>query len=217
MMRGKAVVAEKPRLAFLFADKLDRLLGAPGRLVVLLGDAVLDVICRGAAVQFLPRGALFVEPLRVSVFWPVRLRVMRPMEHLVPVIDPCLDHAVGAGGQVQFPGQAAGVAGVCKQATHQFLVGRHRLAVLSALGRARIATGHERGPARRADRTLGEGMGKRHAAICQAVDARGAYVRVSQRAYSVVPLLVGADPKYVRARGGHRLQAGTGTPACSRS
>ena len=118
---------------------------------------------------------------------------------------------------MQFSGQAAGVAGVGKQATHQLLVGRHRLAVLSALGRARIATGHERCAARRADRTLGEGMGKRHAAVGQAVDARGAYVRVSQRAYGVVPLLIGADPKYVRARGGHRLQAGTGTPACSRS
>ena len=60
VMRGKTVVAKKPRITFLFVNELDRLFGAPCGLVVFFRDAVLDVICRWSAVELLPRGAFVV-------------------------------------------------------------------------------------------------------------------------------------------------------------
>ena len=179
-------------------DKLDCPLGAPSGLVVLLGDAVLDVIRRCAAVEFLPRCALGMQPLRVGVLGPVRLRVVRPVKDAVAVVDACLDDAVGAGGEVQFAAQTAGVACVGEQAADQFFVGRQRLAVLAALGRPRVTTGHECRTAGGADRALGVRLGERHALANQVVNARSVDVRVAQRADGVVPLLVGANPEHIR-------------------
>ena len=78
--------------------KLDCTIGAPSGLVILLGDAVLNVIRRCATVDFLPRCAFGVQPLRVGVLGPVWLRVMGPVKDAVAVVDACLDDAVVAGG-----------------------------------------------------------------------------------------------------------------------
>ena len=76
VVRGKTVIAEKPRLTFLFVNELDRLFGAPCGLVVFFRDAVLDVICRWSAVELLPRGAFVLQPFRVGILWPIRLGVV---------------------------------------------------------------------------------------------------------------------------------------------
>ena len=99
-------------------NELDRLFSAPGGLVVFFRDAVFDVICRWSAVELVPRGALVVQPLCVGILWPIRLRVVRPVKDPIAVVDSSLDDAVGAGGEMQFTGEAACIAGIGKQPAH---------------------------------------------------------------------------------------------------
>ena len=100
MVWGKTVVAEKPRITFLFVNKLDRLFGTPGGLVVLFRDAVFDVICRWSAVELLPGGAFVVEPLCVGILWPIWLRMVRPVKGTIAVVDSRLDDAISTGGEM---------------------------------------------------------------------------------------------------------------------
>ena len=99
-MRGKTVIAEEPRIALFFAQELDGHVGAPGGLVKLRGDAVLNVRRGGAVIEFLPACALFGEPLGVGILRPIGLWMVRPMEDLVAIINPFFHYAIGAGRQM---------------------------------------------------------------------------------------------------------------------
>ena len=196
-MRRKRVVAKKPRFAFLLADEIDGHVRAPGRLVVLGRNAVFYVWRGGPIIKLLPSLTLSGEPLGVGVLRPVRLRMMRPVEDFVTIINALLHNAVGAGGQMQLARKAAGVTGIGQEAADEFLCARDCLSVLPAARGARIAAGKERGPARSANRALAIGLGERHTLRHQYIKVWCVDVRIAHGVNGVVALLIGADPEDV--------------------
>ena len=121
------------------------------------------------------------------------------MKHLVAIVNARLDNYVRTGGQMQFSSQAACVAGVSKKSADEFFVGRHSLAILAALGCARISPGQECRAARCANRALCVGLGERDPLANKFVDARRVDVGIAKRTNRVVALLVSANPEDVRS------------------
>ena len=193
----EAIEAEEPRVSLVGPNEIDGLLGAPGGLVILGRRTGVDVGRYLAPVDLVPGLALFLQPLGVGVFLPVGLRVVRPMEVMVAVVGSILHLAVRTGGQVQLAGQAAAVAGIREELAHQDFVGRYALPVLPAAGGPRVAPGEKGRPARGADGALAKGIVEGNAFPDEAVEVRGAGMRVAQGIYCVVALLVRADPQYV--------------------
>ena len=110
------------------------------------GDAVADagVGMGGLVVECFPSLAAFVEPSLVGVgFAPVGLGMMGPVKVFVGVtiVDAGFDFAVGAGGEVKFAGEGAGVVGggVAEDFREEKFVGGNLLAVLAAASGARVA------------------------------------------------------------------------------
>lgn len=188
-------------------DEMDRFLGAPGGLVVFGGDAVFDegVGVGRLLVEFVPGEAFIGEPLGVGVIVsPVGLGMMGPVEVLVlvSVVDAGFDFVIGAGGEVKFAGEAAGIVGgaVAEDAGEEPFVGGHLLAVLAAAGGAGIAAGEEGSAAGGADGGLGEGVGEGSAFGDEAIEVGGVDMGVTQRLNGVEALLVGAEPEDVGGR-----------------
>ena len=121
------------------------------------------------------------------------------MKHLVAIVDARFDNSVRAGGQMQFSGQAACVAGVSKESADELLVGWHRLAILATLCCSGISSGQECRAARCANRALCVGLGERDPLANQFVDARRVDVGIAKRTNCVVALLVSANPEDVRS------------------
>ena len=101
------------------------------------------------------------------------------MKHLVAIVDARFDNSVRTGGQMQFSSQAACVAGVSKKSADEFFIWRHRLAILAALGRARVTPCEKRRPAWSADRALRVSLCERHSLTDQIVNAGSVDVRVA--------------------------------------
>ena len=198
MVRGKTVVAEKPRVTALFTNEIDGHIGTPSGLIEFRRNAMLDVGSLWAAIEFVPTGALGGEPLGVGVFRPVRLWVMGPMKHAITVIDPFFHHAVGTGCQMKFAGQSAGVPVISQQPANQTFFRRHGLTILTAAGRAGISTSEKGGSAGGTDWALAISLGKGRAAGRHAVDVGSMNMRVAEGVNGVCPLLVGANPKNIR-------------------
>lgn len=121
------------------------------------------------------------------------------MKNLVAIVDARFDNSVRAGGQMQFSGQAACVAGVSKKSADEFFVGRHSLAILAALGCAGISPGQKCRPTRRANRALSIGISERNPFADQFVNAWRIDVEIAKRTNRVVALLVSANPEDVRS------------------
>ena len=75
----------------MFVNELNRFRSAPCGLMKLSGNAVLYVSRFRSVVQFIPRHALRFEPLRVCVFGPVGLGMVRPMKDLVTIVAANFD------------------------------------------------------------------------------------------------------------------------------
>ncbi len=203
----EAVDGEEPGIGVggVAIDEVHRHLDAPGGLVVLLGDAGLDV--RRPRVGVSPVGAaLLAEPAGIVAGGPVVVGVVRPEELGVAVVDPPL--LVGRparldGGEVELAREAAGVPLVRQRLRDQDLRRRDRLAVLAGAGGPGVAAGEEAGARGGAERVLAEGVGEEDARVRQGVDPGGADPRVAVAPQGVEALLVGADPQDVRSL--HRL------------
>ena len=124
--------------------------------------------------------------------------MVRPIKNLISIINPFLHHAIRASGEVQFAREAARVARIGQEAADEFFRGRHRLPVLAATRGARITPREKRSAARRANGTLAKRICKYHALGHQGVEMRRVNVRIAQRADGVRPLLIRANPEYVR-------------------
>ena len=135
-----------------------------------------------------------MEPLRVCVLGPIWLRVMRPVKHFVAVVNPSLDDSICTSGEMEFSGQAAGVACIGEKSTDQLLVWRHRLAILATLCGPRISAGQKGSPTWRADWTLCVSLRERNTFADKVVDAGCVYVWITKRSNCVVALLVSTNP-----------------------
>ena len=99
---------------------------------------------------------------------------------------------------MQFAREAARVARISQEAADEFFRGRHRLPILPATRGARIAPREKRSAARRANGALAIGTRKCHALRHQRIKVWRVDVRIAQRANSVRPLLIRANPENVR-------------------
>ena len=123
--------------------------------------------------------------------------MVRPVEDIVAIVGAFFDSSIGAGGQVELAGEAAGIARVPEHLRDQDLSGRDGLSVLAAPGGPRVAAGQEGGPARGADGALDIGLFKGGTILYQGIDRGGVDEMVSQRSEGVIALLVGAEPEDV--------------------
>ena len=124
--------------------------------------------------------------------------MVRPIKNFISIINSFLHHAVRASGEVQFAREATRVARISQEAADEFLRGRHRLPVLPATRRARVSPREKRSAARCANGALAKRICKCHAFGHQRIKLRRANVRIAQRANRVRPLLIRANPEYVR-------------------
>jgi hypothetical protein len=125
---------------------------------------------------------------------------MRPVKRFIAVIYAPFGFKRNfrvTGGNVQLPGKAAPVAGLCQQFCYQYLIFRDGLTILAATGRPGIPSGQKTGPAGRTDRTLAEAIFKQNPILSQPVNIGGLYIRIPISSQCIQPLLVGTNPKYI--------------------
>ena len=201
MMRGETVETEKPRPIAIFRQEMNCLFRAPGRLMMLGGNAIFPE-CTSRwrfLIQVLPFHTLRTEPRSVGIIIaPIGLRMMRPVKIVIPIIDSRLDLLIGAGSKVEFPRQAAAITHISKHLREKNFVNRHLLTVLPTARRARIPSCQKTGPARRANWRLAECIGPVHALANKAIQIRRIDSQISQRTNRVESLLIGTEPENVR-------------------
>ena len=151
-------------------------------------------------VEVIPFQAFLMKPSGVGVgIGPVWLRMVRPPEIVIAIVDARFNLSVGTGSEVQFSRKAAAVTGIGKQPGKQKFILRDLLAILTALRRPGIAAGEKAGATGRTDRDLAIGTSKGDTVGTELIQVRRVNPTVAKRADGIESLLIGTEPENVGA------------------